>query len=347
MSPTLHRAVRALAGVAAEYPGCWQALDRLCADVRSGGVSWPEWCWAPMAASYAVVSGGQDIRGRKALDVARMAALAAWRPTQGIYCFDESLLDALWGSSVDGALPTETLLHLPEWCVYVETPGRSVLGGPLAGFWAHLEHDSNDGRIELRLLLDVEPTLIPIPLHLGRGRGTLADASQAAIDEALANAAVRGDVSLAAAIHETALPAAMRSVEPLLSVLLYLCTTAEALRTQDGRAPSKPSPKPGRRGEPPRHYPPASPAVYPTGVRIGAALRAAPSSTAHGGGQGDGRTVTPHVRRAHWHAYRVGPRTAEQRREVRWLHPILVGARDVEGLPAVVHPVEGEVTPSP
>ena len=334
---TPHRAVAALVHAARDYPDCWRQLDQLLHDVRSSGVTWEPWCWAPLAAAYALVSEGRRIDPLKAGDVARIGALAAWRVTQGIYRIDETLLDELWASEVDGALPSSTLQHLPEWCVYVETPGRVVLGQRLHGFWAHLEHDSNDGRVELRLLLDRDAGQIGFPLHLGHGRGTLADAGMGALRESAAQSALLGD-SLGAqqllAIDPTRLAAEFR---PLVSLVLYLATTSETLRSSDGRAPSRPPPRAGRRGEAPRYYPPAQPALYEPGLRLGAQLRAA-RERARTRGDGSGSRPVGHVRRAHWHTYLLGPRDSEQRREVRWLPPIFV-LLDPEQAAPVVHPV--------
>jgi hypothetical protein len=335
----IHRTQAALTLVARDYPDCWRQIDHVRHSVRAEGVTWPEWCWTPMAASYAVVSGGGDNRVplERAHDVGRLAALSTWRLTQGIYRVDETLLDELWASDVDGALPVETLHHLPEWCVYVETPGRTWQGQLLRGFWAHLEHEVDTGSTELRLLIDTDEELLPLPLPLGRGGGTLADAGFALLDSATAQLARSGDSWRATAIQRDAsasvaeLTAALR---PLVSVVLYLCTTAEALRADDGRTPSRPEPRPARRGETPRYYPPAKPAVYVSGVRLGAALRAARERAPSTGG-GVGASPTGHVRRAHWHTYVMGPRTGPQRREVRWLPPILVRLSEDDVAPVV------------
>jgi hypothetical protein len=307
--------------LAQDYPGCWRRLDELRHDVRAQGVTWPEWCWLPLAGAYALVSDGKSLDPARASDVARVGALATWRLTQGIYRLDETLLDELWGSELEGAIPTTVLEHLPEWCVYVETPGRELLGQRLHGYWAHLESDANSGRVELRLLLDQDSGPVGVPLHLGRGTGTLAEAGLGMLGEAAANAALHLhplDAQLVASVDARALAETMR---PLVSVLLYLATTAEALRTADGRIPERPAPRPGRRGEPPRYYPPAAPAVFPLGGALGAALRAAREV---GRAEGEGSKRRGHVRRAHWHTYLLGPREGVQRREVRWLPPILV-----------------------
>lgn len=339
---TPHRAQAALTLLAREYPDCWRELDQLLHDVRADGVTWPAWCWAPVAAAFAVVSRGGALDPSRAADVARLAALAAWRPTQGIYRLDETLLDELWTSAVDGALPSEVLHHLPEWCVYVETPGRELPRiGRLHGFWAHLEVDANDGREELRLLLDTPQGLVGLPLHLGRGSGTLADAGFAAMAEAGAQAAMAGNPLLAQQLLGATAQMA-EATQPLVSVVLYLATLSEELRASDGRTPSHPQPKAGRRGEAPRTYPPAAPAVYEAGARLGAGLRAARVGLHESSGAG--RSPVGHVRRAHWHTYLLGPREGPQRREVRWLPPILVRLSP-DAVAPVIRPVRAEPAP--
>lgn len=347
---TLHRAQAALVEAARDYPDCWKRFDFLRHDVQARGVRWSSWCWAPLAAAYAVASGGETLPLELAGDVSRLGALAAWRVTQGIYRLDETLLDELWQSDVDGSLPVETLLHLPEWCVYVETPGRTFGGRPLHGFWAHLEEDSHEGgvgapRVELRFVLDTDEGLIGLPLHLGRGRGTLVEAIAGAVDEMLANAAtaISSPEAQLLAGHVDVLHRALGELRPLVSVVLYLCTAAaEELRTADGRSPSHPAPRPGRRGEAPRYYPPTRAALYTPGVRLGAALRAARAREASAAGVvGTGHSPMGHVRRAHWHTYVLGPRDGERRREVRWLPPILVRL-EPDAVAPVIRPVKGE-----
>jgi hypothetical protein len=81
--------------------------------------------------------------------------------------------DALWKTPVTGDIPTEVLFHSPEWCVYITTPEQTWHGALLNGFFANLEHDMNDKRTELRLVLDVSgpagDQLVVMPIHLGKG----------------------------------------------------------------------------------------------------------------------------------------------------------------------------------
>lgn len=59
------------------------------------------------------------------------------------------------------------------------------------------------------------------------------------------------------------------------------------------------------------------------GIRIGAALRSHQKATSSSTGLLTG-TMTPHVRRAHWHRFWVGPRNGSRRLTVKWLPPIPV-----------------------
>ncbi|MBB5112497.1 hypothetical protein FHU28_002336 [Micromonospora echinospora] len=73
----------------------------------------------------------------------------------------------------------DDLAELPQWCIYVaEADGDGVFGG----VWMDLEHDTNTGRPELRVLLDTNPEmglagLLAIPLYLDRDNITEAIAN--------------------------------------------------------------------------------------------------------------------------------------------------------------------------
>jgi hypothetical protein len=103
---------------------------------------WPNWCFLPLAGTYAIVSKGKTVQSpNQAHHIGILGALATWRVTQGIYRFDPTTFDALWNTPVSGDIPTEVLFHLPEWCVYIPTPDQTWQGATLNGFFAHLESD--------------------------------------------------------------------------------------------------------------------------------------------------------------------------------------------------------------
>ena len=312
------------------YPGCWAQLDALRQARGEPGIGdWPDWCFLPLAASYAVVSGGGANRVplQRAADVGILGALSAWRMTQGIYRFDPAVYDAVWATPVSGDIPHEVLLHLPEWCVYVETPGMQLGGSVLHGSFVHLERDANDGRYELRLLLDAEGGLVPVPLHLGAW--PLSESIQRMRAEATRQ---RPGADLGFSADEL-----QQLVEPIVSLVLYLCSQASEIGTGQ-RRPVNPEPKKTKRGW--KLFQADRPTTWDVGVRMGAALRQAYQSeqVASSGEQHAG--PRPHIRRAHWHGYWLGPKDGPRRFDLRWQPPIAVGVDDVGALPAVIRPVK-------
>lgn len=349
-----HRAREHLLTAGRLYPTAWADASKY-REMRGQGIpDWPDWCYLPIAATMAIVATDagcnvMDLGARhpdRVADGARLAALAAWRMTQGIYRFDPALYDAVAATPLTGDLPTALLQRMPEWCVYIETPGHSVGTSPVHGAWCHLEHDVNTSRMELRFILDGDSSLplAPFPLHLV---GTL-DESIASMTAEAARQADRAGIDHAADVIAAA-PIA-DAVRPIISLLLYLCTDDPDL-TRRGKpdTPANPVPKrTRRRGW--QLFPASGPLEWDVGVRIGSALRAAYQREQTGGDAAPtGRSVRPHVRRAHWHTFLSGPRlrddgtaipSDQRRRDVRWVPPIGINVDDLADLPATIKPVK-------
>lgn len=340
-----HRAREHLLAGGKMYPNAWVQAEAFRLD-RSGLPEWPEWCYLPLAAAYAIVSadaGVQSLPPHLAGDVGRIGALCAWRMTQGIYRFDPALYPALTDTPLTGDLPAQVLHRLPEWCVYIETPDMQWRGQPLHGAFAHLEYDVNVRREELRLVLDGEAGLDPIPLHLGPW--PLAEAVERMLDTASAWGATVG-ISVDRGVSEQ-LEAV---VPPIINLLLYLCSDQPDL-TRRGKpgTPANPRPKKTRR-KGWRLFPASGPLEWDAGVRLGAALRRAYQREETGQApQETGRSVRPHVRRAHWHTILSGKRKREdgsdipadeRKRDLRWMPPIPVAVDDIDAMPSTVRPVK-------
>jgi hypothetical protein len=153
------------------YPGGLGLMHQMAAMNGDPAVGrWPDWCWVPMGAAYRVVSGGGSSRvTTQAADIGRVAALAAWRLTKGVYRLENDRLlaasvDRVWeskGVPADLRVDRDRYLGgLPQHCVYVAFPAAdqpSAQPLPL-GVFIHLEHDLNNGRPELRYLLDLDGT---------------------------------------------------------------------------------------------------------------------------------------------------------------------------------------------
>lgn len=328
------------------YPQVWKQADSLHGGRGRDLPDWPVWCYLPIAATQAIVAEDACVDGawlhlthpERITDASRLAGLAAWRMTQGIYRFDSAVYDAVRDTPVVGDIPRDVLYRLPEWCVYIETPDMLLGDEPMSGAFVHIEHDINTGRPELRFLLDVDgesgPALVPAVLHLGPW--TLAEALARSVGLSVSNGAVMG-------LH---LPnnfgAVLRPVlEPLVSLLLYICSQASEIGNGQ-RRPTNPMPKNVKGG--PRLFATDKPTTWDVGVRLGSALRRAYAAEENGQAA-DHATPRAHIRRAHWHGFRSGPMkrpdgsdiaSTERHFDLRWLPPIPVNVGDVENLPAVV-----------
>lgn len=319
-----------------QFPNIWKVVDSVRAERAKTVPSWPSWVCIPSAVCAGLIrSVYRPEAGNKDVWPAGAAAaiLAAWRPTQGIYQFDESLLAALLDTPLAGPIPAEALLRLPEWCCYVPLPADRVRIGtkhslpPVVGFFASLDYDVNDGEGYLQLVADRGETLDSLmPIKLG-------------------------NYSLETAIHEWIQQAskhlppdsvegaarAAREATPLVNIALYLCSEEPDVTMPGGDPPKfRPRETVTRKGI--RLLPPDKPLELHVGYRIGAALRRARDARQEAS-PGEGISPSPHIRRAHWHSFWTGPRTGveklHQAKRVKWLPPIAVLGGSVDPEPVM------------
>lgn len=338
---------------------------------------WPAWCYVPVDVvvdatdpdgEYRLEAEAED-DGRKLeanLHFAMEAVgLAAWRMTKGVYRFDPDLFDAVWSTPITKELPGEVLRHLPEWCVYIPTPGKRYEDADLHGFFAYLDHDAlRRTRKHLVLLLHTsEKHLTPIMVALSASLlggiiegdlESIVTASSPRIRAHLKAQMEGGQGMLRRAVMIRALQATAEHtrevVTPLVSLVLYLCAVNRDVQPADGsdRAPRNPRPKPTKKGH--KTFAAQTPAVWRVGYRVGTDLRRARQDTNNeaGSGGGSGTKKAPHLRRAHFHHYWTGPRKDPARRQLilKWLDPMLInaGAQDPDETPVVLHRVLGDDT---
>ncbi len=329
------------------YPDAWKHVDSMRADRGKALPFWPEWCFLPLAGTYSIVSAEAERQGvipNRVLsagplvnDVGILGALAAWRVTQGVYRFDLDVFRSVIDTPVNGDIPHDVFFNLPEWCVYIETPGLTHLGVPMYGFFAHLEYDANTTRKELRLVMDLQgeersltPFLMPIPIHLGTW----------SLEESIERAYVEALRQGGKGIQPKTMAKSIKSeFEAPISLLLYLCS-ANGEIGDDTKSPTKPRSTKTKKG--PRLFPPDKPRTWDVGVRMGAAIRRyRTESVSVDGDESDRHHASPrtHIRRAHWHGFWTGPRDGEQKYILKWISPVVVNPGDGE-TPVTIRPVK-------
>lgn len=298
------------------YPGAWKHVEMFRQARGVDLPAWPEWCFMPVSAWHAIVSQGKPLPPHLIGDVARLAALGTWRYSKGVYRIDLDVFTQLTKTPVIREIPSDVLLRLPEWCVYIETPGLSWFGTALHGFFVHLESDINDGRKELRFLLDCDSGLAGIPIHIGPW--TLIES----VDRMAAEADKFRQPGTPALSGTDNVPDIASQIQPLLSLTLYLCCDEPDIqdRTNPGSKPGRPTPTKTKRGL--RWFEAPHVRLWSAGATTGEALRQATAIS-----EDTGRKVSPHLRRAHWHGFWRGPIDGERKFFVKWLPPTLVASR--------------------
>jgi len=303
------------------YPGAWKLVEEFRRDKGVDLPDWPAWCFLPMSGFYAIVSADAGVNTlplQLVGDVARLSAIGTWRYTQGIYRFDDTAAAALSTTLLHGEMPVDVFMRLPEWCVYIEAQGLQWDGQAVYGYWCHLEWDANTGRRELRLLLDTDSELLPLILHLGSWTVT----------EAIDRFAVEAKrQATAAGIAQPATPPSgvediSAQIQPFLALVLYICSDEPEIDDPEypSEKPARPRPKKTKRGW--RLFAPDKPRIWSVADTLGENLRRNHVE----GGSLTGRSLRPHVRRAHWHGFWTGPREGERKFHYKWLPPMLVSS---------------------
>jgi hypothetical protein len=126
------RLQRYVTGVSRSCPELWKRVDEMRARP-----DWPTWCFLPTSEIGRLIGGMREVDPSVGAKLNSIAALAGWRVTQGVYRFDPDLFDSVWHTPLDTQIPGEVLFRLPEWCVYIMTPGCVFAERSLGGFFAY------------------------------------------------------------------------------------------------------------------------------------------------------------------------------------------------------------------
>lgn len=341
------RPAKHLTTVAQSYPGIWKRVDQLRAnrDKVARQHYWPTWCYLPVAGAAGIIADSVLDDGDRNIEASCVATLAGWRLAKDIYVFDETIFEELWNTPIEGNLPIDVLYKLPTFCAYVAFPSpREVEDGTLHGFFVHL----NYSRMPMLLIamdyghlngISAEHVpLVVLPVELHEGVSLLQSLT-------IRHERIQRRIGVPPEMEGYVLPEAIKhTLDPLLSLTLYLCSTSAVIRARDPlRGLRAAYTKKTKKGV--RTFVPDQPQVWEVTYRRGATLRA-DAAAAASPGDGDGGTHAsprPHIRKAHWHSYWTGPKAAVGKapvpaREVvlRWIPPtpVAMGPGD-EAIPTV------------
>jgi len=330
------------------YPSLWADLRKGYADpVRmlrpgSGGMELleniPDWCIMPTLFPFLVMTDryGESFYLTHMNELMTMGTTYIWRCSKGVYRFAPEIYDALVHQPLTGNLPQECLYRMPEWAVYIETPGLSYERIPVEGFIAHLDYNMFSRSVDLQFAIFRKGIDMPKMIALPLGEGTLLDAMDRVDQVDMMFAGHQSNIRYIGSRDEY-----RQTFSSMLQLLLYLCSDEPDM--PEIEHPQK------RRRLSGGVRSPEVPRVWDVGVRISTAIRnyragevKHPWVEAEGEGHGHA-SPRPHVRSAHWHTYWTGPREAvfpEKKPVMRWIPPLPIGMNGRRELPTNIRMVE-------
>ena len=268
-----------------------------------------------------------------------MPTLGAWRVTQGIYRFEPTLFDALCDTPVVGELPREVLFRMPEWCVYIMTPGLQVGLAPVHGAFVYLDWDMKTQCPGLHIVLNLPSDVFSrfyIPLIFMTLERALSDLGAKSMRYTSQEV-----VAAFAGFGPGAYQDCLTVIQKITALLLYICTQNAELSSGPQR-PQNPTPTRTRKGF--RTFPAERATTWDVGTRLGSALRTAYArADEEAANSSDETRASPraHIRRAHYHHFWTGPLGSSDRRlTLKWLPPIAVNLERLENLASTIRPVE-------
>lgn len=323
--------MRLMKDINRRWPNAWRELRDQMPTFRSM-YSIPDWCIIPVmvpTAAYAVKIGATS-EAQLRPDFCWLMCVASmylWRAGKGLYRFTEELYEELIHQEMDGELNYEIFCHLPEWAVYVETPGLTFDTEPLDGFIAHLDYNLMSNQRELQFLMFEKGEPYPRTIALPLKGGTVQDAINA-MDEY--DKEWFGD---GVQIKKKATTEQLRrEFSSILQLLIYLCCD-----NRDTPPIQHPKFRMRRSGavDSPKEI-----KTWDVGVRVSKAIRSYSKQTETSARTyGTHASPRPHIRRAHYHKFLTGPRGSERGYVVHWIPPLPIGMKwDVESnTPVVIH----------
>lgn len=298
--------------ISKKYNKIWKMIDTVRKHPIHGSTHWPAWSYAPIHTYDAILSVYKEYDNIQSPFgvIEKIAALAPWRLTKGIYEYEPSVYKSIGDNEIKGNIPVEVLHRIPEWSVYIKTP--NFMG--INGFFAHLEYDHISKMTLLRFLLDSENDLYPLTIHIGGW--TVEEGLNRFYTESGKQHNIADCKSLCSELVKANLPL----VQKCLSLLLYLCIDEPDIERIQNNLPCRPRVKKGKKKQP--LMPPKYTTVWQVGKRL--AKQMIIPNEAKGNSH---KSPIPHIRRGHYHGVWTGKRNSPDRKFIyNWWHPTVINA---------------------
>lgn len=276
-------------------------------------------------------------------EVASLASMYLWRKTKGVYRFAPEIYEELINQPLDCNLQMQSFYRLPEWAVYIETPGLKGLDGTsVNGFIAYIDYhvdyaDPTDKSPCLNIMVFTEGEDTPYGILMPFTNNTLQEVIDKIIE--LNEREIEAEKE---AGRYTGKRKTIQSKEltpfliKILNLTMYLCSEEPDILL-------RPLPQ-GNTYKKHKNAIPKGHRKWDVGIRISKFIKKYKHTYTNNEDETEtGRSIRPHIRRAHWHTYWVGPKNEEYPKRMaiaKWLPPIPVNIHWQDELPVNIKKVE-------
>lgn len=295
--------------------------------------NWPRWCFLPYVYWKSMLLKSEPskhpvLTNEQKVELDFLSILGTWRYSQGIYTLHPDFLTALTETPIDGILPSEVFHRLPEWCVYVKTPGFTWLSKPLHGFWVQNEYNIYNKLSNLHILLDSDYEK-QTSWRFRANNCTVVDIINTEINNLIdAGNSIYCDVLKVNEIRDYYVGKKGELLKKILTIILYICSDEPEIDDSriPGVYPKYPERVKTKKGF--RLFPAPGPRYWRVGEPTGRVLSQARSDQEQERNSA-GRHIRAHLRRGHWHGFWSGKMDAPEQRKFsyHWLPPQLVAGK--------------------
>lgn len=335
------------------------------------------WCYIPIGAYASEVQVEVDrYKGKNKteyhvqlykMNQMRSAVVPWYAGGKGIYRFDPSFFEEVLQTDIK-TITSESVLRLPEWSCYVPFPQKLMVHDvPIYGLFVFADKDLRDNVPELRLtfimgwdhnenLKDLHfncPYLeLSLYVHVQQNNeSNIYSAINFVSDDDVHNREALGLREAAKVLFNSEDEEQIRQTLRYLlqigtSIAMVLCANNIDIKPLNTEAASQVKRTGTHTNTPDDRLSPESPRKWEVGERLGAAIRAWKTETAAQSSEdplGSGKTGTqkrPHLRRAHFHSFWIGPRKSDKREKIlHWIPPTFINDSG-EDMPIIIHPVK-------
>lgn len=228
-------------------------------------------------------------------DIGVLPALLTWRYTKDYFTYSKDLFTALLESDSINKIPVHMLLKLKSWSIYIEFPAQDLIHG----IFCSVTFKEDINCFVLQVMLDTDKRLIPLSLVLKQDCTI-----ESLIEHTLNYSSLNSDFTEKENLNVT-----LRTIIPLV---LYICSDKPDVK-HSSKICSAQSIKYKKEW---KLIPPSNPNIYSVGENISV------QSQIHDYHK-NSNTKCMHLRRGHWHVYRVGENRSKS--ILKWLWPTVVG----------------------